>query len=221
MGFLKDLRTISKQSRELDRNRDVGAEMARASAALAQANQIMVDQANAGVLARGAPAAMFQVLAARDTGAVVNMQPMLEIDLLVQHDGGLTYPATVRQVVPAAGLGRVVPGATLRGKADPAERRAPTPLGYSTGKWDGESLVVTTTDISWPYFQLYGLEGVPQSPETTLVERFTASADASELLYDIAATDPHTFTATVTAQSYRTFRWVPGFEFLPQDCVLE
>ena len=31
------------------------------------------------------------------------------------------------------------------------------------GEWDGETLVVTTTDIDWPYFQLYGLEGVPQS----------------------------------------------------------
>jgi len=124
MGFLKDLRTLSKQSRELNRNRDVGAEMARASEALAQANRILVDQANAGVLAKGAPAATFQVLAARDTGAVVNLQPMLEIDLLVQHEGGLSYPATVGQIVPAAGLGRVVPGATLRGKADPTQPSA-------------------------------------------------------------------------------------------------
>jgi hypothetical protein len=100
-------------------------------------------------------------------------------------------------------------------------RRAPTPLGWSIGRWDGESLVVTTTDIDWPYFQLYGLEGVPQSTAMTIVERFTPSADGSELSYDIAATDPRTFTRTVTAPGYRTFRWQPGFEFLPQDCVLE
>jgi len=102
-----------------------------------------------------------------------------------------------------------------------ASQRAPTPLGYSTGQWDGESLVVTTTDSSWPYFQLYGLEGVPQNQEMTIVERFTASADGSELTYDISATDPQTFTRTVTAEGYRTFRWQPGFEFYPQDCVLE
>ncbi len=101
------------------------------------------------------------------------------------------------------------------------QRRAPTPLGFSTGKWDGNTLVVTTTDIAWPYFQLYGLEGIPQSPEMTLVERFTASADGNTLTYDLAATDPRTFTQTVTAEGYRTFRWQPGFEFLPQDCVLE
>ena len=102
-----------------------------------------------------------------------------------------------------------------------AGQRAPTPLGYSTGRWDGESLVVTTTDISWPYFQLYGLEGIPQSAAMKLVERFTPSADGRELRYDLAATDPSTFTRTVTAEGYRTFRWQPGFEFLPQDCVLE
>jgi hypothetical protein len=103
----------------------------------------------------------------------------------------------------------------------PATRIAPSPLGYSTGRWDGKSLVVTTTDIDWPYFQLYGLEGVPQSTEMTIVERFTLSGDGRELLYDISATDPRTFTRTVTAEAYRTFRWQPGFEFLPQDCVLE
>ena len=102
-----------------------------------------------------------------------------------------------------------------------AARQAPTPLGWSTGRWDGDTLVVTTTRIDWPYFQLYGLEGVPQSNEATLVERFTPSADGSELTYDISATDPRTFTRTVTAEGYRTFRWQPGFEFLPPDCVLD
>jgi len=102
-----------------------------------------------------------------------------------------------------------------------ATPRSPTPLGYSTGRWDGASLVVTTTDIDWPYFQLYGLEGVPQSREIKIVERFTPSADGNELKYDIAATDPQTFTRTVTAEGYRTFRWQPGFELLPQDCVLD
>jgi hypothetical protein len=106
------------------------------------------------------------------------------------------------------------------GSAGP-QRRAPTPLGYSTGRWDGESLVVTTTDIDWPYFQLYGLEGVPQSVEMQIVERFTPSVDGQTMTYDIEATDPRTFTRTVTATGYRTFTWRPGFEFLPQDCVLE
>jgi len=105
--------------------------------------------------------------------------------------------------------------------AEAAERRAPTPLGWSSGRWDGQTLVVTTRRIDFPYFQLYGLEGVPQSREMTIVERFTPSADGTELTYDISATDPRTFTRTVTADGYRTFRWQPGFEFMPPDCVLD
>jgi hypothetical protein len=102
-----------------------------------------------------------------------------------------------------------------------AANPAPSPLGWSTGRWDGESLVVTTTAIDWPYFALYGLEGVPQSTDMTLVERFTPSADGRELVYDLTATDPRTFTQPVSAPGYRTFRWQPGFQFLPPDCVLE
>jgi hypothetical protein len=105
------------------------------------------------------------------------------------------------------------------GETAAASPSTPTPLGFSTGRWEGDSLVVTTSHIDWPYFQLYGLEGVPLSTEATLVERFTPSADGQSLTYDIAATDPRTFTETVTAPGYRTFRWQPGFEFLPQDCV--
>jgi len=99
--------------------------------------------------------------------------------------------------------------------------RTPTPLGWSTGRWDGQTLVVTTTAIDFPYFQLYGLEGVPQSTEMSIVERFTPNADGTELNYDLAATDPRTFTRTVTADGYRTFRWQPGFELMPPDCVLD
>jgi hypothetical protein len=116
------------------------------------------------------------------------------------------------------GIDRVV---HMTPEAAPAQSRAPTPLGWSTGKWDGDALVVTTTNIDWPYFQLYGLEGVPQSSEMTIVERFTPNAEGTELVYDISATDPRTFTRTVAAEGYRTFRWQPGFEFLPPDCVLE
>lgn len=96
---------------------------------------------------------------------------------------------------------------------------APTPLGHSTGRWEGPSLVVTTTGIDWPYFQLYGLEGVPQSEAMRIVERFTPNAAFDELSYDLSATDAATFTQTVVAQNYLTFRWQPGLDFLPYECI--
>jgi len=70
----------------------------------------------------------------------------------------------------------------------------PTPLGYSTGRWENGDLVVTTTNIDWPYFQLYGLEGVPQSLAVELVERFSLDETTNELRYSITVTDPATFT---------------------------
>ena len=94
-----------------------------------------------------------------------------------------------------------------------------TPLGYSAGRWEGESLVITTTHIDWPYFELYGLVGVPQSRAMRIVEHFTPSNDGATLKYDFAATDPAAFTETVTYENYVTFRWQPSLEFLPYDCV--
>ncbi len=37
--------------------------------------------------------------------------------------------------------------------------QARTPLGYSTGRWDGKTLVVETTQVDWPWFNF----GIPQS----------------------------------------------------------
>jgi len=68
----------------------------------------------------------------------------------------------------------------MDGRQPPANQPH-TPLGYSAGRWDGDALVVTTTHIDWPYFQLYGLEGVPQSRQMRIVERFTPSENGTVL----------------------------------------
>lgn len=108
----------------------------------------------------------------------------------------------------------------MDGREPPADRPY-TPLGYSAGRWDDNALVVTTTHIDWPYFQLYGLEGVPQSRSMRFVERFTPSDRGATVRYDISATDPETFTETVTYEAYVTFRWDPTLKFLPYDCIEE
>ena len=102
---------------------------------------------------------------------------------------------------------------------EPAANQPYTPLGYSAGRWDGEALVVTTTHIDWPYFELYGLVGVPQSRAMRIVERFTPRDGGATLQYDWAATDPTNFTETVSYDNYVTFRWNAGLDFLPYDCI--
>jgi hypothetical protein len=91
---------------------------------------------------------------------------------------------------------------------------APLPLGFSTGAWDGRTLVVTTTRVSWPYFSQIG---IPQSAAAEIVERFTPTEDGSRLDYALTVTDPATFTEPVTLSTY--WIWVPGVELLPYECA--
>ncbi len=105
-------------------------------------------------------------------------------------------------------------------RAEPAGR-LPRPLGYSAGRWEGGTLVVTTTGIDWPYFQLYGFEGASQSTETEIIERFTLGDDERSLAYDITANDPVNFTEPVTVRSYQTYEWRPGGRLMPYtDCTM-
>ena len=46
-----------------------------------------------------------------------------------------------------------------------------TLLGRSTGRWDGETLIVTTSRIDWPYFDP---SGIPQGPASTIEEAIHA-----------------------------------------------
>lgn len=92
----------------------------------------------------------------------------------------------------------------------------PSPLGYSTGEWDGNTLVVTTTRLNWPWFSQ---SGIPQSSEAVLVEEFTPSDDGSLLTYRLTATDPVNFTEPVTIG--KQWLYLPDQEVRPYDCEAE
>jgi hypothetical protein len=91
----------------------------------------------------------------------------------------------------------------------------PSDMGHSVGHWEGETLVVKTTHVNWPYFD--GL-GVPQSEDAELDERFTVSADGNRLNYTILVTDEATFTEPVLMD--RFWSWIPGTEVEPYNCTL-
>jgi uncharacterized protein DUF6152 len=98
--------------------------------------------------------------------------------------------------------------------AGPPLGTQPSPLGYSVGRWDGTTLVVSTTLISWPYFSQLG---IPQTPAVAIVERFTPTADGSRLDYAMTVTDPGTFTRPVVLTTH--WLWLPGVELLPYECA--
>jgi hypothetical protein len=85
-----------------------------------------------------------------------------------------------------------------------AATAAPSPLGFSMGRFDGAALVVTTTKSSWGHFDSVG---IPLSPDAVLEERFTPSADGARLDYTLKVTDAATFTAPVELK--KTWIWRP------------
>jgi len=88
-------------------------------------------------------------------------------------------------------------------------------LGRSVGVWeDGDTLVVTTTDVDWPYFDR---SGTPQSDQVTFVERFTMNEERSRLNYNATATDPLMFSAPV--ELTYSWAWVPGEVGMDNECV--
>lgn len=77
---------------------------------------------------------------------------------------------------------------------------APSPLGYSIGRWEeeGRALVVETTHLNWPY---YDTIGTPLSPAVNITERFALSEDQAALTYRQIVTDPATFTEPAVHES--------------------
>ena len=102
-----------------------------------------------------------------------------------------------------------------------ADAQVPTPLGYSVGRWEGDTLVVTTTRVSWPYFDLNApLLGFPQSEAVEIIERFNLRDAGNELAYDLTVTDPGTFTEPLMLTDYLVWRAQPGMEREPYDCIV-
>lgn len=119
MGFFKDIRKLQKQAKEIDRTFDPGAQMAQSLQAMQAASAVMEQQTAAARLAvEGEPAAA-QVNLARETGQMLNNQPIVELNLLVFLEGRPPYPVTAQQIVPLAQVGRLIPGSRLAVKVDP------------------------------------------------------------------------------------------------------
>ncbi|MGI9257986.1 MAG: DUF6152 family protein [Gammaproteobacteria bacterium] len=91
---------------------------------------------------------------------------------------------------------------------------APSNLGYSVGRWDGDDLIVTTTHLNYPYLDSYG---TPLSPSASLEERFSITGNGQRLEYAMTATDPEMLSEPVTLE--RFWRWTPEIEYEPFDCA--
>ena len=123
MGFFKDVRQLQKQAKEIDKTFDPGAQMADAKTKMASAMDMMQEQTKAANLAATGVDATATVSAIRQTGQMINFQPVCELDLMIMGDGP-PRPVTVSQVVQQVQIPMLQPGKTLHVKLDPNDPKA-------------------------------------------------------------------------------------------------
>ena len=105
---------------------------------------------------------------------------------------------------------------TIHLNADPDADVPPSLLGYSVGHWEGDTLIVETSRIDYPYFND---QGIPQSEDLEIVERFTLSENGTKLDWTATVTDPETFTEPIIMPEFH-WDWIPGQEIKPYNCVV-
>lgn len=124
MGVFKDLRTLSAQSKEIrDNAPPMKDTMANMSSKMAEANAMMAGMAQGAAQSNAAiangVAATATITAARQTGALINFNPVVELELLIMLPSGVPMQATRQEPVQQLHLGRCQPGLRLHVKVDP------------------------------------------------------------------------------------------------------
>src|SRR5690606_26002783 len=84
---------------------------------------------------------------------------------------------------------------------------APSLLGHSIGRWEGETLVVDSASFA-PNPRGVAATGVPSGPGKRMIERFTLAADGLSLRRETTLEDPDYLTAPVA--------WVMVWDHRPE-----
>ena len=100
--------------------------------------------------------------------------------------------------------------------APPDEAVPRTPNGYATGRWDGSTLVISTSRLDE---RVVDLLGTPKSAAMTLEERYTIDETDGEtyLRLDLVMNDPKVFAAPYTWHFDFVLR--PDWELMEYDCI--
>ena len=113
MGFFKDVHQTTKMAKEIGNNWDAKGQREASKERMAQSQASMAAQIEAMKLAQDGIPGTASVLEARQTGALINFDPMVSLDLLVTPPDGPPYPVTVEQLVPQVQMARVQPGSLV------------------------------------------------------------------------------------------------------------
>lgn len=124
MGFFKDIKKLNDQGKELREQYPVQDQLANAQTRMAEANQMMAQMAASSAAATAAITngvdAIATVNSATQTGAMMNFNPVVDLDLLVMLPSGVPMPVRRQEMVMQMHLMRCQPGGRLKVKVDPA-----------------------------------------------------------------------------------------------------
>ena len=90
----------------------------------------------------------------------------------------------------------------------------PTWMGHSTGRWDGDTLVVDT--VGFNEGNWLSVNGAPQTSQLHLIERFTRT-DYNTMRYEATIDDPGAYTRAFKVGW--TLPWGMGQELIENVCV--
>lgn len=136
MGFFKSMAQLTKQGYEMQNSRDVDAELGAAQASMAGMQALMAQQTQAANLSQTGVDAVATITGVRQGSGMINYQPILDIDLLIDLNrhptpppvdplakvapAGVPIPVSVSQVVEQIYLGKAQPGSAVAVKVDPS-----------------------------------------------------------------------------------------------------
>jgi hypothetical protein len=88
----------------------------------------------------------------------------------------------------------------------------PSYYGHSTGKWEGDTLVVDTIGFNEAFWIS---RGIPTTDRLHMIERFTRT-DSNTMKYEVTIDDAGAYTAPWTAGFQLS--WDPGLELFEYVC---
>jgi hypothetical protein len=114
VGFFKDVNTLHKQAKEIDKDFHPGQMARDANVRMAAMNQQMqaATKAMAGPPGDGVDATA-TVVSVGMTAGMINMDPIIPVELLINQAGLPPRPLSASVVVPQVQLHRLTPGASL------------------------------------------------------------------------------------------------------------
>ena len=122
MGLFKSINEATKLAGEIRDDYDPKAQRAAGMERMRQAQAMMAQQTAAATAAVSGLDGTATVVTASQGSGMINMQPIVDIELTVLVPGRMPYPVKVSTPMDITTIARLAPGASVRVKVDPENR---------------------------------------------------------------------------------------------------